>query len=47
MASDRSIVDHIVTQAASGGEMRANAMSGEYGLCCDGRMVALFCDNRL
>ncbi len=47
MASDRRIVDFIVDQIAAAGDVAAKPMFGEYGLYCDGRMVALVCDDRL
>ncbi|MEG8029619.1 TfoX/Sxy family protein [Sphingomonas aerolata] len=47
MASDPSIVAFIVEQIAAAGEVAARPMFGEYGVYCDGRMVALICDDRL
>ena len=47
MASSRSTVDFIVEQAAGAGAVNARAMFGEYGLYCDGVLVALLCDDRL
>jgi len=44
MASDPSIVAFIVEQIAAAGEVAARPMFGEYGVYCDGRMVALICD---
>lgn len=46
MASDPKTVGFIVDQLAAAGVL-AKPMFGEYGLYCDGRMVALVCDDRL
>ncbi|TXC71973.1 TfoX/Sxy family protein [Sphingomonas ginsenosidivorax] len=46
MASDTRTVGFIVDQLASAG-VSAKPMFGEYGLYCDGRMVAMVCDDRL
>jgi TfoX/Sxy family transcriptional regulator of competence genes len=47
MASRQSTVDFIVEQIAGAGAVSAKKMFGEYGLFCDGRMVALICDDQL
>ncbi|HHT8834603.1 competence protein TfoX [Burkholderia cenocepacia] len=47
MASSQSTVDFIVEQIAAAGTVSARKMFGEYGIYCDGRMVALVCDDRL
>jgi TfoX/Sxy family transcriptional regulator of competence genes len=47
MASKQSTVDFIVEQVADAGIVSAKKMFGEYGLFCDGRMVALICDDQL
>jgi TfoX/Sxy family transcriptional regulator of competence genes len=47
MASRQSTVDFIVEQIADAGAVSAKKMFGEYGLFCDGRMVALICDDQL
>ncbi|KVZ51514.1 competence protein TfoX [Burkholderia ubonensis] len=47
MASSQSTVDFIVEQMAAAGAVSARKMFGEYGICCDGKMVALVCDDRL
>ena len=47
MASDRKTVAFIVDQIAAAGDVSAKSMFGEYGLYCDGRMVAMICDDRL
>ncbi|MGS0895349.1 TfoX/Sxy family protein [Burkholderia stagnalis] len=47
MASSQGTVDFIVEQMAAAGTVSARKMFGEYGIYCDGRMVALVCDDRL
>lgn len=47
MASSQSTVDFIVEQSAAAGAVAARKMFGEYGIHCDGRRVALVCDDRL
>ena len=47
MASRQSTVDFIVEQMASAGTVTAKKMFGEYGLYCDGKIVALVCDDQL
>ena len=47
MSTDRNTVDFLVDQLAAVGEVSAKAMFGEYGLYCDGKMVALICDGQL
>ena len=47
MATDRNTVDFLVDQLAAAGEVSAKAMFGEYGLYCNGKMVALICDGQL
>lgn len=47
MASDPKIVDFIVDQIAAAGDVSARKMFGEYGVYCDGKMVAMVCDDQL
>jgi TfoX/Sxy family transcriptional regulator of competence genes len=47
MATQQSTVDLILEQIAAAGAVSAKKMFGEYGIYCDGRMVALVCDNEL
>ena len=47
MASKQSTVDFIVEQASSAGAVSAKKMFGEYALYCDGKLVALICDDQL
>lgn len=46
MASDQSIVDFIIEQMAQA-KVLAKKMFGEYALYCDGKVVALICDDQL
>ena len=47
MASKQSTVDFIVEQISAAGSITAKKMFGEYGIYCDGKMVALVCDDLL
>ncbi len=47
MASRQSTVDYILEQVAGAGTVSAKKMFGEFGLYCDGKMVALVCDDQL
>lgn len=47
MATDRKTVDYIIEQIASAGTVSARAMFGEYGLYCDGKMIAIISDDQL
>jgi TfoX/Sxy family transcriptional regulator of competence genes len=47
MASDREFVDFVCDQIRAAGAIAARKMFGEYALYCDGKVVALVCDNRL
>ncbi|MCU0567344.1 MAG: TfoX/Sxy family protein [Oculatellaceae cyanobacterium Prado106] len=47
MSSTQSIVDYLVDQMAKAGQVSARKMFGEYGVYCDGKMVALICDDQL
>ena len=47
MASQQSTVDFLVAQMSAAGTVSAKKMFGEYGIYCDGRMVALVCDDEL
>ena len=47
MASDRKTIAFIVDQLAAAGDVVAKPMFGEYGLYCNGRMVAMVCDDQL
>jgi DNA transformation protein len=47
MATQQSCIDFILEQSAEAGTMSAKRMFGEYGLYCDGKIVALVCDEQL
>lgn len=47
MATDKSFADFIVEQLTGAGNITCRKMFGEYGVYCDGKIVALLCDNRL
>lgn len=47
MSSDQSFVDFLVDQMESAGIVLPKKMFGEYAIYCDGKVVALVCDNRL
>ncbi len=44
MPTDRKTVDYIVDQIAGAGSVAAKPMFGEYGLYCDGKMIAIIGD---
>ena len=47
MASDKNQLDFVLDQLGPAGVVTAKSMFGEYGIYCDGKIVALFCDNQL
>ncbi len=47
MASDQSFVEFVVEQMGDAGPISYRKMFGEYGIYCNGKIVALVCDNRL
>ncbi len=47
MASRQSTVDCILMQMAGAGVVRSRRMFGESAICCDEKLIALVCDNRL
>jgi len=47
MASNQNIVDFILERISESGSVSAKKMFGEYGVYCDGKIVALICDNQL
>lgn len=47
MASDPDFIDFIVEQMGAAGSISQKKMFGEYALYCDGKVVALVCDNQL
>jgi TfoX/Sxy family transcriptional regulator of competence genes len=47
MASQQAFVDYVIDQTGQAGTMTARKMFGDYALYCNGKVVALICDNRL
>jgi len=47
MASKKSTVDFILEQIEEAGSVFAKKMFGEYGIYCNGRIVAFVCDDQL
>lgn len=47
MASQFSTVEFILEQIAEVGDLSAKKMFGEYGIYCNGKLVALVCDDEL
>ena len=47
MSSQQGIVDFILDQISDAGHVSARKMFGEYGVYCEGKMVALVCDDQL
>jgi len=47
MASDKSFVEFIVDQVENAGQISYKKMFGEYAVYCEGKLVALVCDNKL
>lgn len=47
MASDESFVEFVADQMGDAGHISYRKMFGEYALYCDGKVVALICDNQL
>lgn len=47
MATDQGFVDFVVDQLEGAGIITWRKMFGEYALYCDGKVVALLCDNQL
>ena len=47
MASDKSFVEFLTDQMGSAGIISHRAMFGEYAIYCDGKVVALVCNNQL
>ena len=47
MSSDENFVKYIVDQIENAGEINYKKMFGEYAIYCDGKVVALICDDQL
>lgn len=46
MATDPAFADHVLDQISGAGPVVVRKMFGEYGVYCDGKVVALVCDNQ-
>jgi len=46
MASDRHFFDYVCDQIGAAGKVSFRKMFGEYAIYCDGKVVALVCDNQ-
>ncbi len=47
MTSELDFIEFVVEQIRNAGEITYRKMFGEYALYCDGKVVALVCDNQL
>lgn len=47
MSTQKKTADYIIEQCAGAGTMTARRMFGEYGLYCEGKVVAFICDDQL
>ncbi len=47
MSSSQSTVDFIIGQMLGAGEVSFRKMFGEYGIYCNGKMIASICDDKL
>jgi TfoX/Sxy family transcriptional regulator of competence genes len=47
VSSQQKTVDYILEQSADAGTMMAKKMFGEYGMYCDGKVMAFICDDQL
>lgn len=47
MATDAEFMAYVMDQLAGVGWVTSRKMFGEYAVYCDGKVVALVCDNRL
>ncbi|MEN9912877.1 MAG: hypothetical protein RLY66_285 [Candidatus Parcubacteria bacterium] len=47
MATKQSTIDYLLDQMSAAGNISARKMFGEYALYCDGKVVALVCDDTL
>ncbi|HPN67196.1 MAG TPA: TfoX/Sxy family protein [bacterium] len=47
MSSDQEFVNFVAEQIEDAGKITFRKMFGEYAIYCDGKVVALICDNRL
>lgn len=47
MATKKNTIDYILEQIAQAGSVSARKMFGEYAVYCEGKVVALVCDDQL
>ena len=47
MTTDAAFADYVLERVQGAGGVAIRRMFGEYGLYCDGRVVALVCDNQV
>lgn len=47
MSSQQKTVDYIAEQCAGAGAITTKKMFGEYGMYCDGKVLAFICDDQL
>ncbi|MDA3935329.1 MAG: TfoX/Sxy family protein [Actinomycetota bacterium] len=47
MSSDPGFVEYVHDQIADAGEVSSRKMFGEYAIYCDGKVVALVCNDQL
>ncbi|MCX6247477.1 MAG: TfoX/Sxy family protein [Bacteroidetes bacterium] len=47
MSSDQGFIEFVTDQIESAGTITSKKMFGEYAVYCDGKVVALVCDNKL
>ena len=46
MASELSFMEYVADQIGAAGQVSYRKMFGEYAVYCDGKVVALVCDNQ-
>jgi len=47
VSTQQKTVDYILEQSAAAGTITARKMFGEYGMYCDGKVMAFICDDQL
>ena len=47
MASTKDFVDYVCDQIRDAGDITSRKMFGEYAVYCDGKVVALICDDQV
>ena len=47
MSTQQKTVDYIAEQSAGAGSITTKKMFGEYGMYCDGKVMAFICDDQL